>query len=205
MVWALQTLRPYIESTKFIMGMDHDVLRWLMSLTESSCRLTAWCLRLADYNFTITYGTEESTKYRTFFPVSFRRGSSKINEKLLRQMTTSPPVKRTTIGLSHRSEPLVKLLCICRMTQSYEKSFRILLGRIVQQIYAASRNLTSQIQKGTVIGRAKAKIMNRAVICRCHPAPPRNTPHRTANSIAVCISRDSAQVPFLFSTHCVLI
>ena len=54
-VWAVRTLRPYVEGTKFTVRTDHDALRWLMSLTESSGRLTRWRLRLAEYDFTIQY------------------------------------------------------------------------------------------------------------------------------------------------------
>ncbi|CDF38002.1 unnamed protein product [Chondrus crispus] len=41
-VWAVRTLRPYVEGTKFTVRTDHDALRWLMSLTESFGRLTRW-------------------------------------------------------------------------------------------------------------------------------------------------------------------
>ena len=54
-VWAVRTLRPYVEGTKFTVQTDHDALRWLMFLTESSGRLTRWRLRLAEYDFTIQY------------------------------------------------------------------------------------------------------------------------------------------------------
>ena len=54
-VWAVRTLRPYVEGTKFTVQTDHDALRWLMYLTESSGRLTRWRLRLAEYDFTIQY------------------------------------------------------------------------------------------------------------------------------------------------------
>ena len=54
-VWAVRTLRPYVEGTRFTVRTDHDALRWLMSLTESSGRLTRWRLRLAEYDFTIQY------------------------------------------------------------------------------------------------------------------------------------------------------
>ena len=54
-VWAVRTLQPYIEGTKFTIRTDHDALRWLMSLAESSRRLTRWRLRLAEYDFTIQY------------------------------------------------------------------------------------------------------------------------------------------------------
>ena len=38
-VWAVRTLRPYVEGTKFTVRTDHDTLTWLMSLTESPGRL----------------------------------------------------------------------------------------------------------------------------------------------------------------------
>ena len=54
-VWAVRTLRPYVEGTTFTVRTDHDALRWLMSLTKSSGRLTRWRLRMAEYDFTIQY------------------------------------------------------------------------------------------------------------------------------------------------------
>ncbi|CDF39938.1 unnamed protein product [Chondrus crispus] len=54
-VWAVRTQRPYVEGTKFTVRTDHEALRWLMSLTESSGRLNRWRLRLAEYDFTIQY------------------------------------------------------------------------------------------------------------------------------------------------------
>ena len=51
-VWALRTLRPYVEGTNFTVRTDHDALQWLMSLTESSGRLSRWRLRLVEYDFT---------------------------------------------------------------------------------------------------------------------------------------------------------
>ena len=54
-VWAVRTLRPYVEGTQFTVQTDHNALQWLMFLTESSGRLTRWRLRLAEYDFTIQY------------------------------------------------------------------------------------------------------------------------------------------------------
>ena len=54
-VWAVTTLRPYIEGLKFKIRTDHDALRWLMTLTDSSGRLMRWRLRLSELDITITY------------------------------------------------------------------------------------------------------------------------------------------------------
>ena len=54
-VWAVTSLRPYIENTKFTVRTDHDCLRWLMNLTESTGRLTRWRLRLSEFEFVIEY------------------------------------------------------------------------------------------------------------------------------------------------------
>ena len=54
-VWAVTTLRPYIEGTRFTIRTDHDALRWLMTLTDSSGRLTRWRLRLLEFDFEIVY------------------------------------------------------------------------------------------------------------------------------------------------------
>ena len=54
-VWAVTTLRPYIEGLKFTIRTNHDALRWLMTLTDSPGRLMRWRLRLSEFGFTITY------------------------------------------------------------------------------------------------------------------------------------------------------
>ena len=54
-VWAVTTLRLYIEGLKFTIRTDHDALRWLTTLTDSSGRLMRWRLRLSESDFTITY------------------------------------------------------------------------------------------------------------------------------------------------------
>ena len=54
-VWAVTTQRPYIEGETFTVRTDHDALRWLMKLTDSSGRLMRWRLRLSEFDFTIQY------------------------------------------------------------------------------------------------------------------------------------------------------
>ena len=54
-VWAVTTLRPYIERETFTVRTEHDALRWLMTLTDSSGRLMRWRLRLSEFDFTIQY------------------------------------------------------------------------------------------------------------------------------------------------------
>jgi len=54
-VWAITSLRPYVEGLKFHVRTDHEALRWLLTLTDSSGRLLRWRLRLAEFDFTVTY------------------------------------------------------------------------------------------------------------------------------------------------------
>ena len=54
-VWEITSLRTYIEGAHFTVRTDHDPLRSLMRLKESSCRLTRWRLRLSEFDFTIEY------------------------------------------------------------------------------------------------------------------------------------------------------
>ena len=54
-VWALQTLRPYLLYEEFTVFTDHNSLNWLMNITEPSGRLTRWRLRLSEFNFSIKY------------------------------------------------------------------------------------------------------------------------------------------------------
>lgn len=61
-VWTITTLRLYIEETRFTVRQDHDALRWLMSLKESSGHLMQWRLRLAKFDFVIDYRADRVHK-----------------------------------------------------------------------------------------------------------------------------------------------
>jgi transposase InsO family protein len=54
-VWALQTLRPYLAFEKFTVYTDHAALRWLLNIAEPSGRLARWRLRLSEFDFDIQY------------------------------------------------------------------------------------------------------------------------------------------------------
>ncbi|CDF40870.1 unnamed protein product [Chondrus crispus] len=54
-IWAIQTLRPYLYGEHFIVHTDHASLRWLMNVTDPSGRLIRWRLRLSKFDFEIKY------------------------------------------------------------------------------------------------------------------------------------------------------
>ena len=54
-VWAVNTLRPYLEDETFTVRTYQGAQRWLMTLTDSSGRLMRWRLRLSEFDFTIEY------------------------------------------------------------------------------------------------------------------------------------------------------
>ena len=53
-LWAIETLRPNVEELKLKIRTDHDALRWVMTLTDSTGRLTRRRLRISEFDFTIT-------------------------------------------------------------------------------------------------------------------------------------------------------
>ncbi|CDF36412.1 unnamed protein product [Chondrus crispus] len=89
-VWAVRTLRPYVEGTKLTVRTDHDALRWLMSLTDSSGRLNRWRLRLAEYDS--PFSTAPDPCIRCPMPCHdlCRRRSPMTLAPPSRWMTTSP-------------------------------------------------------------------------------------------------------------------
>ena len=54
-VWAIFTLRPYLEMKQFTLRTDHDSLRWILNLSDATGRLARWRLRLADYDYTVEH------------------------------------------------------------------------------------------------------------------------------------------------------
>ena len=54
-IWAVQTLRPYLYGEHFIVHTDHASLRWVMNVTDPSGRLSRWRLLLSEFDFEIKY------------------------------------------------------------------------------------------------------------------------------------------------------
>ena len=54
-IWALQTLRPYLQGTHFVVHSDQSSLRWLMEIEEPSGKLMRWRLRLSEFDFEVKY------------------------------------------------------------------------------------------------------------------------------------------------------
>ena len=54
-VWRILTLRPYLYGSAFNLRTDHEALRWVRNLADSSSRLARWCLRSAEYDFEVQY------------------------------------------------------------------------------------------------------------------------------------------------------
>ena len=83
--WAVQHFRPYLYGRHFIVKTDHNPLRWLMNMTESSSKLARWALMLQEYDFEIIH----------------RRGSENANADCLSRMRDfSPPTPKTNAALT---------------------------------------------------------------------------------------------------------
>ena len=72
-VWAVKTLRPYLQGKHFTVHSDHASLRWLLEVAEPSGRLTRWRLRLGEFDCTVKYKKasliSKPTRYRDCLPV----------------------------------------------------------------------------------------------------------------------------------------
>ena len=54
-VVAIHKCRPYLLGNHFTVVVDHQVLKWLMSLRDPTGRLAQWALTLQGYDLTIQY------------------------------------------------------------------------------------------------------------------------------------------------------
>ena len=52
--WAIETFRPFIYNTKFLVETDHKSLEWLKN-AKAPARIVRWALALSEYNFDIKY------------------------------------------------------------------------------------------------------------------------------------------------------
>lgn len=54
-VWAVKTLRNYLEGKEFAINTDHAPLQWLQRMKTSNQRLLRWSLILQEFNYTVFY------------------------------------------------------------------------------------------------------------------------------------------------------
>ena len=54
-VWGILKLRPYLYGSAVNLRADHEALRWVLNLADSSGRLARWRLRLAEYDYEVQY------------------------------------------------------------------------------------------------------------------------------------------------------
>ena len=54
-VWAVKTLRNFLEGKEFTINTDHAPLQWLHKMKTSNQRLLRWSLILQEFSFTISY------------------------------------------------------------------------------------------------------------------------------------------------------
>lgn len=54
-IWAVKYFRCYLTGVHFTLYTDHAAIKWLLSLTDNTSRLTRWALKLAQYNYTVVH------------------------------------------------------------------------------------------------------------------------------------------------------
>ena len=54
-VWPFLKLRHFLDRQRFLIRTDHQALRWIYSVTDSSGRLMRWRLRFSEYTFDMVY------------------------------------------------------------------------------------------------------------------------------------------------------
>ncbi len=54
-VWVIIHLKPYLYGTKFILYIDHQPIKWLMTNDKVTCKLTRWVLILQEYEFKVIH------------------------------------------------------------------------------------------------------------------------------------------------------
>ena len=48
-------LRTYLHGSAFNLCTDHEAVRWVLNLTDSSGPIARWRLRLTDYDYEVQY------------------------------------------------------------------------------------------------------------------------------------------------------
>ena len=54
-VWAIQTFRPYVYGTQFVVRSDHGPFQWIKTVQKPPMRLAKWAVTLTGYDYTVEY------------------------------------------------------------------------------------------------------------------------------------------------------
>jgi proteasome lid subunit RPN8/RPN11 len=54
-VWAILTLRPYLEGRRFVVRKDHHSLRGVLNFADAQGRLARWRYRLQEFDYEMQY------------------------------------------------------------------------------------------------------------------------------------------------------
>jgi hypothetical protein len=54
-LWAIIHFRPYLYGTKFILYIDHQPIKWLMTNDKFIRKLARWVLVLQEYEFKVIH------------------------------------------------------------------------------------------------------------------------------------------------------
>ena len=103
-IYSIETFRPYLYGTHFIVETDHHSLQWLMKATTPP-RLVRWALRLTEYDFTIRYKHGDALSR---LPLNNDNGELSSVEFLNTILT--PDIMKQTIELAQRDDPELREL-----------------------------------------------------------------------------------------------
>jgi len=69
-VWAVASLRPYIEGTRFLVRCDHKPSKWILTTTTcTNNRLNRWQIRLPEFDYDVV----DNMPSRMHYPACRRR------------------------------------------------------------------------------------------------------------------------------------
>lgn len=95
-VWAVQTLRPYLHGVRFKIITDHQPLTFLCHNTELRNKHARWALKIQEYDFEILHrpGSTQPADYVSRFPQSSTTDTTgaRLDHDVPPPSTTTPPI-----------------------------------------------------------------------------------------------------------------
>ena len=111
-ILAIQKCRPYLLGNHFTVVVDHQALKWLMSLRDPTGRLAQWALTLQGYDFGIQYHPAKDHYQDASTPLPSNLCSQRNCVMLRTAMTNSSPLSNIwKMGLFLRTHWQLRKLC----------------------------------------------------------------------------------------------
>lgn len=110
MVWPVLLFRHYVNGNCFTIATDHDALKRILNLTNSTARISQWRLGLSDFDFDVAHraGTKHKAAYALLQLNTTEKDESALKDDLPLYTTDSSKILPDSVYVVAHEESRIR-------------------------------------------------------------------------------------------------